>query len=26
VVGPADEPVPSYATKVENGVISVAVD
>jgi nitrite reductase/ring-hydroxylating ferredoxin subunit len=26
VVGPADEPVPTYATKVENGVISVAVD
>ena len=26
VVGPADEPVPSYATKVENGVVSVAVD
>ena len=26
VVGPADEPVPSYEVKVENGVISVAVD
>jgi len=26
VVGPADEPVPSYEVKVENGIISVAVD
>jgi nitrite reductase/ring-hydroxylating ferredoxin subunit len=26
VMGPADEPVPSYDVKVENGVISVAVD
>jgi nitrite reductase/ring-hydroxylating ferredoxin subunit len=26
VVGPADEPVPSYPTKVSNGIISVAVD
>jgi nitrite reductase/ring-hydroxylating ferredoxin subunit len=26
VNGPADEPVPSYDVKVENGVISVAVD
>jgi nitrite reductase/ring-hydroxylating ferredoxin subunit len=26
VVGPADEPVPSFPTKVENGVVSVAVD
>ena len=26
VVGPADEPVPSYEVKVENGVVSVAVD
>jgi 3-phenylpropionate/trans-cinnamate dioxygenase ferredoxin subunit len=26
VNGPADEPVPSYEVKVENGVISVAVD
>jgi 3-phenylpropionate/trans-cinnamate dioxygenase ferredoxin subunit len=26
VNGPADEPVPSYDVKVENGIISVAVD
>ena len=26
VVGPADEPVPVYAVKVENGVVSVAID
>jgi len=26
VVGPADEPVPVYPTKVENGIISIAVD
>ncbi len=26
VNGPADEPVPSYEVKVENGLISVAVD
>ena len=26
VVGPADEPVPVYPTKVENGIIKVAVD
>jgi 3-phenylpropionate/trans-cinnamate dioxygenase ferredoxin component len=26
VNGPADEPVPTYEVKVENGVISVAVD
>jgi 3-phenylpropionate/trans-cinnamate dioxygenase ferredoxin component len=26
VVGPADEPVPTYAVKVENGVVSIAVD
>jgi nitrite reductase/ring-hydroxylating ferredoxin subunit len=26
VNGPADEPVPSYEVKVDNGVISVAVD
>jgi 3-phenylpropionate/trans-cinnamate dioxygenase ferredoxin component len=26
VVGPADEPVPSFDVKVENGIISVAVD
>ena len=26
VVGPADEPVPVYAVKVENGVVSIAVD
>jgi 3-phenylpropionate/trans-cinnamate dioxygenase ferredoxin component len=26
VVGPADEPVPTYPTKVSNGVVSIAVD
>ena len=26
VNGPADEPVPTYEVKVDNGVISVAVD
>jgi len=26
VVGPADEPVPVYAVKVTNGVVSIAVD
>ena len=26
VVGPADEPVPTYPVKVENGVVSIAVD
>jgi 3-phenylpropionate/trans-cinnamate dioxygenase ferredoxin component len=26
VVGPADEPVPTYPVKVENGIIKVAVD
>ena len=26
VNGPADEPVPTYEVKVENGVVSVAVD
>ena len=26
VVGPADEPVPTYPVKVTNGVVSIAVD
>jgi len=26
VVGPAEEPVPSYPVKVSNGVVSIAVD
>jgi 3-phenylpropionate/trans-cinnamate dioxygenase ferredoxin subunit len=26
VVGPADEPVPVYAVKVEDGIIKIAVD
>ena len=26
VVGPADEPVPTYEVKVDNGIIRVAVD